>query len=225
MKVFVPFEPRNPKTRLSPVLSKQERIELAERMLRDVVSTVHEADQEPVVLSTRKPGFSVDADLRIDDASLDDAVNRALDDLQPPIGVVMSDLAVMDAEAFEKLTDSDSDSDCDLAVAPGLRGGTNAFVTRTEKFRVDYHGVSYLDHRKKAVDMELDFEAVDSFKLSLDIDEPRDLPELLIHGDGEAHDFLDNKFEIQPPNPSPSETDEDRDTGFYADHELGLKRS
>ena len=68
--------------------------------------------------------------------------------------------------------------------------GTNAMVIREPAFRVDYHGASYLDHRAAAADCGATVKTVDSRRLATDIDEPDDLAEILIHGDGAARAWL-----------------------------------
>jgi len=75
-------------------------------------------------------------------------------------------------------------------VAPGLGGGTNALVVRDPGFRVDYHGVSVRDHRQGARTSDTSLATVDSFRLAMDIDEPNDLVEVLLHADGAAADWL-----------------------------------
>lgn len=185
MDVLVPFDTEDPKTRLSPVFTVAEREDFARKMLRDVIATVRAAGAEPTVLSTGDP--AVDAAVRVDDRPLSDAVNAALADNSPPVAVVMADLPLVTPEALDRLFDAPGD----VVLAPGVGGGTNAFVSRTDDFRVDYHGTSYLDHRERAADCGADVTTVDSFRLSLDIDEPGDLPEVLLHSDGEARAWLD----------------------------------
>ncbi|MDY6780280.1 MAG: hypothetical protein SV760_07010 [Halobacteria archaeon] len=53
MRVYVPFEPDDPKTRLSSVLDRAERERFAAAMLADVYSSVEGTEHEAVVLSTR----------------------------------------------------------------------------------------------------------------------------------------------------------------------------
>jgi 2-phospho-L-lactate guanylyltransferase len=74
--------------------------------------------------------------------------------------------------------------DEDVVIAPGLGGGTNALVARHPDFRVDYHGVSYRDHCDAAAAVGATVSTVDSFRLAVDVDDPADLAEVLIHTDG-----------------------------------------
>ena len=85
----------------------------------------------------------------------------------------------------------------EVAVAPGRGGGTNALVVRHPDFRVDYHGASYRDHRRIAADAGLSVGVVDSMRLATDVDEPDDIAEVLLHGEGRAREWLaDAGFEV-----------------------------
>ncbi|AEH36525.1 2-phospho-L-lactate guanylyltransferase [Halopiger xanaduensis] len=197
MRVVVPFAVESPKTRLSPVLAERERRSLARAMLADVLGAIVAAGHEPTVLATAPIDLEDDFDLAlsddvlaattiaVDDRPLTEAVNARLpaedadgDSVPEAVAVVMADLALTTPDALERLFAGDAD----VAIAPGRGGGTNALAVRHPDFRVDYHGASYLDHREIAADSGLAVEAVDSFRLATDIDEPNDLVEVLIHG-------------------------------------------
>ena len=196
MEVIVPFSTDRPKSRLSGVLSPDERREFARAMLDDVLEAVAAAGGEPRVLAT--DAVDVDRPVTVDDRPLTDAVNAALDarlgadsergTAVEPVAVVMADLALATPAALGRLFDAGRDAD--VAVAPGRGGGTNAFVASHPEFRVDYHGASYLDHRDIAAEVGAAFAAVDSHRLGTDIDEPDDLAEVLIHGEGRAATWL-----------------------------------
>jgi 2-phospho-L-lactate guanylyltransferase len=181
MRVLVPFAASEPKTRLADVLGPDERAEFARAMLLDVCDAVADAGHEPTVLSTG----SIDTQwpVAVDDRPLTDAVNARLD---PPTAVVMADLALATARAVERLIETDGE----VVLAPGLGGGTNAAVVRHDEFRFDYHGASIRDHRERARAVAADRSTVDSFRLAVDVDEARDLVELLLHGDGRAERWL-----------------------------------
>jgi 2-phospho-L-lactate guanylyltransferase len=184
MRVLVPFDSRDPNTRLSAVLDSTERREFANVLLDGVVETVQAAGHAPTVLATE----SIDADcpVRVDERPLSPAINAVLAARSGPVAVVMSDLALATVDALGALFEPAAD----VVLAPGLGGGTNAIVIRDTAFRVDYHGGSYRKHRREADRCGAAVETVDSFRLAVDIDEPADLVELLIHGDGEAAGWL-----------------------------------
>ncbi|CQH60631.1 2-phospho-L-lactate guanylyltransferase [Halobacterium hubeiense] len=184
MQTLVPFDPTNPNTRLSALLSEDERRAFATEMLSDVLDAVRRAGGEPVVLASAPLDGDVDAPVTVDDRPLSVAVNDALAAL--PAAVVMADLALATPEAVQRLYDAGGD----VVVAPGRGGGTNALVVRHRDFDVDYHGVSFRDHLAAADAAGAAVETVDSFRLAVDIDEPTDLLDVLVHGNRGAADWL-----------------------------------
>jgi len=193
MRVLVPFDAERPKTRLADLLDERERSALARAMLADVLAAVRAAGGEPTVLSTAP--IDVDAPVRVDDRALTPAVNDVLADASPdsPVAVVMADLALATDDALADLFASEGD----VAIVPGRGGGTNALVVRHPEFRVDYHGLSYRDHRRIAEEIDADVAVADTHRLSTDVDERADLVELLLHGDGRATAWLrDAGFEL-----------------------------
>ena len=181
MRTLVPFGARDPKTRLAAVLDADERRTFAEAMLEDVLGVL--ANHDPVVLANAP--VDVDAPVTVDERPLTEAVNAELA-AGSPTAVVMADLPLLDSDAVAELFAPNAD----LVVAPGLGGGTNALVVRDPEFRVDYHGVSVRDHRQSARASDVSLATVDSFRLAMDIDEPNDLVEVLLHADGAAADWL-----------------------------------
>ncbi|QSG07993.1 2-phospho-L-lactate guanylyltransferase [Halapricum desulfuricans] len=191
MHVVVPFDAREPKTRLSPVLDPGERREFARVMLHSVCSTVEATGHEPTVLATADP--DIEWPVRVDDRSLSDAVNAMLAERDDPVAVVMADLALATPAALKRVFAADGE----VVLVAGRGGGTNVALARHPDFRVDYHGVSIRDHRERAAAIGVDPTLVDSFRLSTDVDEPADLAEVLLHGQGEPTAWLrDHAVEV-----------------------------
>lgn len=186
MEVFVPFDVRDPKRRLEPLFSADERRAFARAMLTDVLAAVSAAGHEPTVLATAP--VDVDADIEVDDRPLTPAVNARLTDRSPPVAVVMADLPLLTPAVVGRLFDSPGD----VVLAPGLGGGTNAVVARSPVVRVDYHGASIRDHRRMARMQDLRATTVDSYRVGVDVDEPSDLVEVLIHARGASRDWLED---------------------------------
>jgi 2-phospho-L-lactate guanylyltransferase len=178
MDVLVPFDARDPKTRLADLLDTDERATVARAMLRDVLAALDPTPHQPRVLATAD--VDCPAPVTVDDRPLTPAVNDALAATDGPAAVVMADLALATPDALARLFAPD----VGIALAPGLGGGTNALVARDPDFRVDYHGLSYLDHREAAATVDSDVAVVDSFRLAVDVDDPADLVEVLVHTDG-----------------------------------------
>ena len=196
MRVIVPFDGQNPKTRLSAVLEDDERKEFARAMLRDVLSAVRSVDATPIVVSRSAVGVD-GCEVRVDERSLSRAVNERLRPSSAARAVVMADLPLLRPETLRTLFSRSGD----VVLARGLGGGTNALVSRTSEFSVDYHGDSYLDHLAIADDVGATVAEVDSYRLAADVDEPDDLAEVLLHGDGRASRWLrENGFRLDSRN-------------------------
>ena len=200
MRVVVPFATEHPKTRLDGVLSAEERVAFSRAMLADVLETVRETGRDPEVLATAPldatavsdgsagaDSFgSPEAPVRVDDRALTPAVNAVLEASEEPVAVVMADLALATPAALREFLAAENE----VVLAPGRGGGTNALLACHPDFRVDYHGTSYLDHRERARAIGASVGTVDSFRLATDIDEPIDLPEVLLHGERRATRWL-----------------------------------
>jgi 2-phospho-L-lactate guanylyltransferase len=184
MRVVVPFDARDPNTRLGPFLTDDERRAFAETMLRDVLAAVRAAGGTPAVLANGP--VQCDAPVTVDESALTDAVNAELAATEEPVAVVMADLALATPAALERLFAATGD----VVFAPGLGGGTNGIVVRHPEFRVDYHGASIRDHVRAARALGASVRLVDSFRLAVDVDEPADLREVLLHAEGAAADWL-----------------------------------
>lgn len=196
MRVVVPFDAAEPKTRLAPVLDATERREFAQQMLEDVLDVVAGVDPDPAVVATAPVELDgAPGSVRVDDRPLSAVVDDALAETlggedAEALAVVMADLALLTREALDRLVGTDGD----VVLAPGRGVGTNALVVRTPRFHVDFHGASYLDHRDIAREVGATLGTVDSYRLATDIDEPADLVEAAVHGEGRAADWLAARF-------------------------------
>lgn len=184
MRTLVPYDARDPKTRLSPVFDDRERRTFARLMLDNVLSVLERAGHDSTVLATA--AIDCDCPVIVDSRPLSVAVNSVLDDWERPAAIVMADVPLVTVQTVRTLLDDPGD----IVIAPGLGGGTNALVIRHPEFRVDYHGTSYRDHRRQANELGGSFSTVDSFRLAVDVDEPEDLVEVLLHGRNEVSEWL-----------------------------------
>lgn len=184
MRVIVPFAAQTPKTRLEPVLDLDERKEFARVLLKDVLDAIEATDVEPTVLATAP--IDLDVEVIVDERNLTPAVNAVLDESDEAVAIVMADLGLITSPVIERFFTLSGD----VVLAPGMAGGTNAIVSRTGDFSVDYHGVSFHDHLAVAREIGATVNVIDSFRLATDIDEPADLLEVFLHGTGRASDWL-----------------------------------
>ncbi|QSZ67716.1 2-phospho-L-lactate guanylyltransferase [Methanofollis aquaemaris] len=179
---IIPFKPKNPKTRLSCIMEQDEREAFARAMLSDVLAAVRAAGCAPTLLSTG-PFEHPDARVVVDPAGLNESLNRVLATAQEPVLIIMADLPLATPEAVGRMIGTDAQ----MAIAPGLGGGTNAiFVKEPSRYHVDYYGASFCKHMAIAAEAGLSCEVTDSFRLHTDVDEKEDLVEVLIHGQGSA---------------------------------------
>jgi 2-phospho-L-lactate guanylyltransferase len=184
---LIPYKPVNPKTRLSAMLSQEEREQLARAMLEDVKEAVKDAMCSPVLICSELFD-SEDVQVTITDTDLNGTLNSILPQSIGPALIIMADLPLADAAAVRRVISTEKD----LALVPGRGGGTNViFMKDPRKFHVDYYGTSFIKHLKIAQEAGLSVEVIDSFRLHTDIDEPEDLVELLIHGTGRSRAYLE----------------------------------
>ncbi|MFC7156725.1 2-phospho-L-lactate guanylyltransferase [Halomarina halobia] len=186
MRVVVPYRVRDPKTRLAPVLDPEERVAFSRAMLDDVLAAVWGAGRVPEVLATEPLDADLPDPVAVDARPLTDAVNAVLDAAGEPVAVVAADLALATPAALARLFDAAGE----VVLAPGRGGGTNALLARHPQFRVDYHGASYRDHLSACETIGAHPVTVDSYRLGTDVDEPADLVEVLLHGEGVAGEWL-----------------------------------
>lgn len=191
MKIVIPFKSENAKSRLSSVLTPDERSGLALCMLNDVIDATDGFDIDiltPSVLS----GANIESHILLSELGLNEALNEYLRKRAEygggPVMIVMGDLPLVLNHHITEIACSDSD----VVIAPGKGGGTNILCIKDpSRFRVDYYGTSFLDHLQIAHENDLTVGLYDSFAASTDIDEPDDLVELLLHGHGKAaHNML-----------------------------------
>lgn len=186
MRIVIPFKKENAKSRLSGVLTPDERGLLAVKMLYDVLDATSDFTVD-VLTPSIFDDTRIDPHILWSDSGLNDALNEYLSRVAEcecdPVMIVMADLPLLKSRHVHEIVASDAD----LVIAPGKGGGTNIIsIKDPSRFSTDYYGTSFLDHLRIAHDNDLSVEVYDSFAAATDIDEPADLVELLIHGTGEA---------------------------------------
>ena len=185
MKAVVPYKTINAKSRLSAVLTPDERAKLARLMLDDIVGVLREAGMDVVLLTTTP--YQYDAEIIVSEKDLNAALNDFLCSESEPVMIVMADIPLITVKNVKDMLASPAD----VVISPGRGGGTNVqYIKEPRKYHVDYYGASFLDHMRIAEDSGLTAEVFDSFNTSSDIDEVQDLVELYIHGKGRAADYL-----------------------------------
>jgi len=186
---IIPYKQKNPKTRLSCVLSEDEREEFAQMMMLDVVAAVRDADCRPVLLTTEAFESEL-VHVAYPALGLSDSLNEYLSSVLDSALIIMADIPLADEASVKRVLATGKD----IAIVPGRGGGTNViFMKDPKRFRVDYYGGSFGKHMKIAQEAGLSVEVIDSFRLHTDIDEKEDLVELLIHGAGKSRAYLEER--------------------------------
>ncbi len=194
VRIVVPFKHNGAKSRLSSVLTPEERRLLAFAMLRDVLDVVT-GFHRVAVLS--RPGLDItevgrDVEIRESDLELNDALNSLIAEeasrgWTSDILIVMADLALLTGKDVVGILNCDGD----VVLIPGRGGGTNMILIRSPRFRTCYQGLSFQKHLAFAKAAGLKVTVFESFRAGCDIDEPDDLGEVLIHGKGESKRLLE----------------------------------
>ena len=190
MDVLVPYDPAEPKGRLAPILDAPERKALAEAMLADVLGAIETSGHTPVVLTPDSGSLPVTCAVVRDAQPLSAAVTTQLHQRlagdAEAVALIMADCALVTPATVRRLVGTPGA----VVLAPGRGGGTNGLVVRDPAFSTDFHGASIADHRQIVDALGHAPVEVDSMRLSTDIDEPEDLPEVLLHADGRAARLL-----------------------------------
>lgn len=182
MKIYIPFKPDNPKTRLSKLLNEAERKNLAYFMLLDVV----DACGECTVLSSSQSKLLEGLRYEVDSRDMDSAVTSRIKEGE--VAIIMSDLPLINRKIVERFLNTEGD----VIIAPGKKGGTNMLLSRSREFYTSYHYGSFFKHMEVCKNLGLSYSVFDSFYASIDVDSEEDLLELMLHGKGKrSREYLE----------------------------------
>jgi 2-phospho-L-lactate guanylyltransferase len=192
MKAVIPYKKENAKSRLSDVMTKQQRETFVEFMLQDVIATLRDAGIARIDVLTpseKIPGPKVNV-IR-DNSDLNEALNAYLGEAEEPVLIMMADLPLTRPHHIREILAQEGD----VTIVPGKGGGTNILhIKRPDLFRVRYYNSSFEAHCDIACESGLSLVKYDSFLASTDIDEPQDIVELILHGDGLAWEYAKQNF-------------------------------
>jgi len=194
MRAVIPYKNENAKSRLSPVLSKEEREEFVELMLEDVIKALNDAGMTTVdILTTSTEGIPKEfkGNLIVTEPGLNDSINEYLQNASEPVLIIMADLPLVTGDHIRKITSVSED----VVIVPGKGGGTNIlFIRHPNEFTVKYHDCSFTSHCEITEYLDKSMHIFDSFLASTDIDEPHDIVELMLHGKGKAKEYAEKRF-------------------------------
>jgi len=184
------------KTRLSSLLSENERKELLKAMLDDIINQVRNQVYDIVLVSSddevfefaNSKGVSFVKEQGHEDNRLNNALMDAIDSVKAnydnlDIMIIPSDVPMIKEEHVISAHNSTSD----LVISPSRGGGTNLLCFNSDFDYKPYFGdMSYFRHIDEAYYKNMDVNVIESFYLSLDVNTSQDLGEILLHAVGTA---------------------------------------
>jgi 2-phospho-L-lactate guanylyltransferase len=195
IQIIVPFRPDGAKSRLSPVLSPNERYLLAIYMLKDVLSVASVAGKITILSRPYADrGLMIPgAKILCSDLDLNDALNELIQNQSErgwpdSLLIIMADMPLLTIEDVQGIIKTDGD----IVLSPSRNGGTNMILIRNSKFRTCYNGSSFIKHLELARRMGLKVGIYSSHNSMCDIDIPADMKEILSHGKGKTRTLLNS---------------------------------
>ncbi len=189
------------KTRLSPFLSEDERVELLKVMLKDIVMVIEDEVDEIVLVSKDDNVKSFAKELFVnfvkekehENNFLNNAISDAVNEVKvnypdKDILILPSDIPLLKSEHVSTVKSMDKD----LIISPSKGGGTNLLCFNEKyDFETKFGPMSYFEHLNVAHQLGMSINIIESFYLSLDMNTPEDLGELLLHGIGtNSYEYL-----------------------------------
>ncbi len=184
----------NAKQRLSPVLSPEERFELARAMCEDVLSTVAGWSRRPgVAVVTSDPfacelalrcGFEVirDAENPGETGAIEMATKRCVKRGASNTLVIPADIPLIEVVELEKITDNAPVPGSLLVPDAAGRGTNAAFRSPGDLFPLRFGNDSFLPHLASAKASALPLVVLELPGIALDLDRPDDLHRLAAAG-------------------------------------------
>ncbi|MDO5851563.1 MAG: 2-phospho-L-lactate guanylyltransferase [Methanobacteriaceae archaeon] len=190
----------NAKTRLSPFLTTDERKQLLQYMLKDVVKVLKTEIDEIILISKCDEVLNDAKKLNITPLkekgnSLNSALIYAIDHVhktQPEntILILPSDIPLINENHINDIKNLSLTED--VIIAPSSGGGTNLLLFSNNLIQPSFGRYSFFEHKKQAKNQKIVPYIYDSFLLSLDMNIPTDLGELLLHGkDTYTYNYLE----------------------------------
>ncbi len=182
----------NSKTRLSPFLSEIERKELLKCMLKDIVSNIRSSVEEIIVISKDEEVLEYAQSLGLKclnerehesdylNNSLLDSISYVKDNYSDAnILMLPADIPLIKQRNIQYILENKND----FIISPSKGGGTNLLYINNEyNFKPQFGEFSFFKHVDEARRLAMNPNIYDSFYLSIDINTPQDLGELLLHG-------------------------------------------
>ena len=172
-------------------------------MLKDIINVIRSEVEEIVIVSKDNDVKDYATELYVnfvyekehDDDYLNNAISDAITDVKlnfpgRDLLILPSDIPLIKRQHISTIKSMDND----LVISPSKGGGTNLLCFNSSfDFKTQFGDMSYFKHLTIANDLDMSVNVIESFYVSLDINTPEDLGELLLHGIGTySFDFLRN---------------------------------
>ncbi len=195
----------NSKTRLSPFLSHEERKELLKSMLKDIILNIQSKTDEIIITSKDKEVLNYAKSFNTTtlkekehetnklNSTLIDTINYIKNEKKDSdVLLLPSDIPLIKENNMDYITKNSKKYD--IVITPSGGGGTNLLYMKSNCYiKPEYGEFSFFKHIESATKYNLKYNVYDSFYLSIDINTPQDLGELLLHGkDTNTYEYLNN---------------------------------
>lgn len=184
------------KTRLSGILSVEDRGELVLNMLQDVLGALRGV--ETIVVSPSNIPDVLEHDFHFvheeKKGGLNEAVGKAteyaIENGAKATLFIPADTPLLTRTHVGEIIELGEKHP--LIISPSSRGGTGILYRRPPTLIDDrFTPTSFTDHEKEAKNKGIEMHVYDSYSISLDIDVQEDIKEFLLHGKGtKTYDFL-----------------------------------
>jgi 2-phospho-L-lactate guanylyltransferase len=190
------------KTRLSGILSVEERGELVLNMLQDVLGALQGV--ETIVVSPSELVGTLNFDFHFVheekkqglNAAVGKATKYAMEQGAGATLFIPADTPLLTSTHVKEIIELGKNHP--LIISPSSRGGTGILYRRPPQVLDNkFTTTSFTDFEKEAIKKKAPMHIYDSYSISLDIDVPDDVREFLLHGKGtKTHDFLVRTLEF-----------------------------
>jgi 2-phospho-L-lactate guanylyltransferase len=180
----------NAKQRLSPVLSPEERVELARAMCEDVLNTIGSWRGRPEVavvtsdsfacILAERFGFEVihDSENPGETGAIEMATSICVERGANHTLVIPADIPLVEAEELQKIADAAPPAGAILVPDAAGRGTNAAFRSPADLFPLRFGNDSFLPHRQAATATGFPLVVLQLPGIALDLDRPDDLNKL-----------------------------------------------
>ncbi|WP_456472393.1 2-phospho-L-lactate guanylyltransferase [Methanocaldococcus sp.] len=187
MNAIIPVSPiNNLKTRLAEFLTLEERKHLLFNMLKDIIKAleglnIYIISKDSEILNFCKLELKTNT-IKEKGKGLNNALKQAFDIVKEDIIVVPADIPLIKRRNIEEIIRLKEDYDA--IISPSRGGGTNLlYLKNSSLIEPRYEGFSFLKHLEEFKRKKINYYIYDSFYISIDINTPEDLGEILIHGE------------------------------------------